>query len=81
MCCPFAKRCPRFEAFAREGSQHLAWAFCLGEYRDCDDYKRTVAGDAVPEGGEAGGGGHLEAEKERILARLRSSLLDPRARS
>jgi len=78
MCCPFAKKCPTFDAYAREGSQHLAWAFCLGEYRDCDDYKGAVAAGEVPDGGEPSAGNHLSAEKERILARLRSNLLDRR---
>ena len=45
MICPFAGMCSGFEAFARgEEKAHLAWAFCLGEYADCDRYKSLFAG-------------------------------------
>ena len=44
MICPFAGMCSGFEAFARGvEKEHLAWAFCLGEYRDCDRYKSLFA--------------------------------------
>jgi hypothetical protein len=81
MCCPFAKRCPTFETFTCEGNQHLAWAFCLGEYRDCDRYKCTVAACASSGAGESGLDRHLVDEKERILGRLRANLFDPPAKA
>jgi len=44
MICPFAGMCSGFEAFARGAEKsHLAWAFCLGEYADCDRYKSLFA--------------------------------------
>jgi hypothetical protein len=69
MICPFAGDCPGLEAFARESMVHLAWAFCLGEYRDCDRYKERVAQ------GDAGASPNEPAtENDAVLGRLRADL-------
>jgi hypothetical protein len=73
MSCPFATRCAGFEVFSRdEDKAHLAWAFCLGEYHDCDRYKASVAGGEAAPAGEAVEG---PAAREEILAKLRARLL------
>lgn len=69
MICPFAAGCPSLEAFADEGKFHLAWAFCLGEYGDCDRYKAKLAAQDPaafpPDRGPV--------DKEAILSRLHAN--------
>ena len=77
MSCPFAHRCPSYEAFAHQAKlQHLAWAFCWGEYCDCNHYKCMVAGERASDALGSGLEAEAMAQKERILGRLRASLLD-----
>jgi hypothetical protein len=81
MSCPFAKTCPTFEAFAHEGThQHLAWAFCWGEYRDCDRYKCTVTGERCPRELGSGVEAGVLSKKDKALSKLRAILFDPPAR-
>ncbi|MFZ1947677.1 MAG: hypothetical protein WAW06_09025 [bacterium] len=73
MSCPFATRCAGFEVFSREEDKmHLAWAFCLGEYHDCDRYKTGLAGGEVATTGEAGDGA---AARDELLSKLRARLI------
>jgi hypothetical protein len=67
--CPYAGGCAGLEAFAAEGKVHLAWAFCLGEYGDCDRYKAKVAAhDAAAPAQDQG-----LADREAILSKLRAN--------
>lgn len=68
MICPFAAGCSGLEAYASKGELHLAWAFCLGEYGDCDRYKKRVA-EQDPDSSAVGS----PADKEAILSRLRAN--------
>jgi hypothetical protein len=70
MSCPFARNCPGFEAFAKGSEQiHLAWAFCWGEYRDCDRYKcRVAVGRDARVSGSIGT--EILTDREIILDRL-----------
>ncbi len=50
MGCPLRYECKAYEAFNVEKDLHyLMWAFCHGEYSDCERYKRIVAGEELSE--------------------------------
>ena len=69
MICPFAAGCAGLEAFANERKFHLAWAFCLGEYGDCDRYKAKVAAQDPATSSQD----RSSAEKEAILSKLHAN--------
>jgi hypothetical protein len=75
--CPFAARCQVHQALTREAHlEHLAWAFCWGEFRDCNHYKCVVASERSALRSSRYADDGAVAQKERILTRLRASLLD-----
>lgn len=50
MSCPFRGTCVVFSAIQLdERLEYLAWAFCHTIYADCCRYKKTVAGEYIPE--------------------------------
>ena len=69
MICPFAAGCPGLEAFADQGQFHLAWAFCLGEYGDCDRYKAKLAAQDPT----ASSLDRSPVDKEAILSKLHAN--------
>jgi hypothetical protein len=77
MSCPFASSCRVHQALTDQAHlEHLAWAFCWGEFRDCNHYKCAVASQRSDLRSSRYAEDSAVAQKERILSRLRASLLD-----
>ena len=47
--CQFLEKCPMFEYFCRAAKEIYRYAYCEGNYDNCERRKRRLSGETVPQ--------------------------------